>query len=234
MPSPSPSGTPLPLARGAHGRAAVERLFPAARSALARRGWLAPCVFGLRAGARALAMCHSHAQPVAREHPADTCGMVRWARGMAVMAGPDTACRALGPWLRVGCVRWCVLTLWGLADGDDMLASASGDQTIRVWDMQPERPEVTATLRGHKGSVKSVQFRPQSRFELVSGARGGDIILWDTRVGQGAVTTLSVQVWRTFFPPIYRALPAASRPKKDTRACSARNAVLWRGRLPGA
>jgi WD40 repeat protein len=87
-----------------------------------------------------------------------------------------------------------VLT-WGLlAEGDDKLASASGDQTIRVWDMTPERPEATATLRGHKGSVKSVQFRPRSRCELVSGARGGDIILWDTRVGQGAVTAMSVKV----------------------------------------
>ena len=82
----------------------------------------------------------------------------------------------------------------GDAEGDDMLASASGDQTIRVWDMMPGRPEAVATLRGHKGSVKSVQFRPHSRFELVSGARGGDIILWDTRVGQGVVSALSVKV----------------------------------------
>lgn len=57
--------------------------------------------------------------------------------------------------------------------------------------MQPERPEAIATLRGHKGSVKSVQFRPHSRCELVSGARGGDIILWDTRVQQGGVSALS-------------------------------------------
>ena len=74
------------------------------------------------------------------------------------------------------------------------MASASGDQTIRVWDMLPGCPEAVATLRGHKGSVKSVQFRPNSRCELVSGARGGDIILWDTRVRQGAVTSISVQV----------------------------------------
>ena len=89
-----------------------------------------------------------------------------------------------------------VLTIMGLAEGDDMLGSASGDQTIRVWDMSPDRPEVVATLRGHKGSVKSVQFRPHSRCELVSGARGGDIILWDTRVTQGAVTAVSVKVRR--------------------------------------
>lgn len=82
-----------------------------------------------------------------------------------------------------------------------MLASASGDQTIRVWDMQNQFPEAVATLRGHKGSVKSVQFRPNSRCELVSGARGGDIILWDTRVGQGSVTTLSVKVCPLPAPP---------------------------------
>lgn len=123
-----------------------------------------------------------------------------------------------------GCTMFALfgaLMRWEMADGDDMLASASGDQTIRVWDMQPDRPEVTATLRGHKGSVKSVQFRPQSRCELVSGARGGDIILWDTRVGQGAVTTLSVQVSPPPipFPPLLRSLTAAHCPREGMLAC---------------
>ena len=89
------------------------------------------------------------------------------------------------------------------AEGDSMLATASGDQTIRVWEMESARPELTATLRGHKGSVKSVQFRPHSRCELASGARGGDIILWDTRVELGAVTALSVKVF--FFNLPWRA-----------------------------
>jgi WD40 repeat protein len=76
-----------------------------------------------------------------------------------------------------------------------MLASASGDQTVRVWDMTPNsQPEAIATLRGHRGSVKSVQFRPQSRSELVSGARGGDIILWDARVREEAMSVLHVKV----------------------------------------
>ena len=75
-----------------------------------------------------------------------------------------------------------------------MLATASGDQTIRVWDMRPQQPEAVATLRGHKGSVKAVEFRPHSRNQLVSGARGGDVILWDTRTSSGqAMSVLNVK-----------------------------------------
>eukprot|EP00288_Rhodomonas_lens_P008930 CAMPEP_0177742490 /NCGR_PEP_ID=MMETSP0484_2-20121128/28686_1 /TAXON_ID=354590 /ORGANISM="Rhodomonas lens, Strain RHODO" /LENGTH=171 /DNA_ID=CAMNT_0019256821 /DNA_START=663 /DNA_END=1174 /DNA_ORIENTATION=- len=68
------------------------------------------------------------------------------------------------------------------SDGDSLLATASGDQTIRVWNMDDREPELTATLRGHKGSVKSVRFRPESQHEIVSGAREGSIVLWDTRI----------------------------------------------------
>ncbi|KAJ1485312.1 WD40-repeat-containing domain protein [Baffinella frigidus] len=85
------------------------------------------------------------------------------------------------------------------SDGDDLLATACGDQTVRVWELSSNHPELKATLRGHEGSVKSLQFRPGSQNELISGARSlqfrpgsqnelisgareGNIHLWDTRV----------------------------------------------------
>eukprot|EP00960_Hanusia_phi_P077745 768737-Hanusia_phi.AAC.5 len=46
-------------------------------------------------------------------------------------------------------------------------------------------------LRGHKSSVKSVQFRPGSQQELVSGAREGSIFLWDARVKSDCCSTRS-------------------------------------------
>jgi hypothetical protein len=64
-----------------------------------------------------------------------------------------------------------------------------------------QHPELKATLRGHQGSVKSVQFRPGSQCELASAAREGNILLWDIRVHSstaGAVQpTLAFEV-RTF------------------------------------
>lgn len=143
------------------------------------------------------------------------------------------------------------------ADGDDLLASASGDSTIRVWDLSRtvcpslsalrlhllalaesfvgttraheeqadlvchtrnfatlrgewrqieqfqcgawvlnclplalQHPELKASLRGHFGSVKSVQFRPGSQQELASGARDGSILLWDIRSPTGIASTV--------------------------------------------
>ena len=62
-----------------------------------------------------------------------------------------------------------------------MLATASGDQSIRIWDLSAPHPALKSTLRGHVSSVKAVKFRPYSNTELVSGAREGNIFLWDTR-----------------------------------------------------
>ena len=78
-----------------------------------------------------------------------------------------------------------------MADGDDLLATASGDQTIKLWDLSSHEPVEKLMLRGHKSSVKSVQFRPGSQNELVSGAREGSIFLWDVRVKNDGCTTRS-------------------------------------------
>ena len=80
-----------------------------------------------------------------------------------------------------------------MADGDDLIASASGDQTIRVWDLSRTHPVLKATLRGHGGSVKSVQFRPGSQNELVSGAREGSILFWDIRAPDGSTASAPTQ-----------------------------------------
>jgi len=166
------------------------------------------CIYGLR-----VVVC---AGPVATRSPSRSSTGHTCESYDSLLVGCSSKARAVDIVMVSGCVMVALfgaLTRWDRADDDDMLASASGDQTIRVWDMQPDSPEAIATLRGHKGSVKSVQFRPQSRCELVSGARGGDIILWDTRVGQGAVTTLSVQVRRPPPPPPHTLVHCRSLPQ---------------------
>lgn len=56
-----------------------------------------------------------------------------------------------------------------------------------------QHPVLKATLRGHGGSVKSVQFRPGSQNELVSGAREGSILFWDVRAPEGQTSSAPTQ-----------------------------------------
>lgn len=64
---------------------------------------------------------------------------------------------------------------------DYVLATASGDQTARVVDMQTQ--QTMCTLSGHKSSVKQVRFRPGDDNMVTTSARDGTVQLWDLRCG---------------------------------------------------
>ena len=72
---------------------------------------------------------------------------------------------------------------------DELLATASGDQSIRVTTVASSARSATRTLhilRGHEGTVKSVAWDPNhDGVVLCSGGREGSICLWDLRVGEG-------------------------------------------------
>jgi WD40 repeat protein len=104
--------------------------------------------------------------------------------------------------------RTYVRSLLFWPDGET-LASASGDQTIHLWDVgslgsspplagplgpvsrsksefrnRPPRPRVTelqpyATLRGHRLEVWSLALCPDNT-TLVSGSKDGSVCVWDT------------------------------------------------------
>jgi WD40 repeat protein len=73
------------------------------------------------------------------------------------------------------------------------LASASWDQTIKLWDVQTGKE--LATLKGHTGWVTSVAFSPDGktlasaggeRSEESSGSADRTIKLWDVQTGKEA------------------------------------------------
>ncbi|RYP42809.1 hypothetical protein DL768_010207 [Monosporascus sp. mg162] len=62
-----------------------------------------------------------------------------------------------------------------------MLASASDDKTVRLWDTATGR--LRQTLEGHNGIISSVAFSPDSKM-LVSASFDKTVRLWDTARGR--------------------------------------------------
>lgn len=61
------------------------------------------------------------------------------------------------------------------------LLSASGDQTLRLWDAETG-PEIRS-FAGHQSAVASVAFSPDGQ-RLLSGSHDGTLRLWDGESGQ--------------------------------------------------
>eukprot|EP00884_Botryococcus_braunii_P004829 jgi/Botrbrau1/14347/Bobra.0014s0004.1 len=64
---------------------------------------------------------------------------------------------------------------------DTRMLTASGDQSVGVWDTQLAR--CISFCGGHDGSVKTVSYHPQQLHVFASGGRDGHVKVWDTRVG---------------------------------------------------
>ncbi|CAK3974335.1 related to WD40 repeat-containing L2DTL [Lecanosticta acicola] len=69
----------------------------------------------------------------------------------------------------------------GFSSDDYVLATASGDQTARVVDMQTQ--QTMCVLTGHKSSVKQVRFKPSDDNMVTTSARDGTVQIWDLRCG---------------------------------------------------
>jgi WD40 repeat protein/serine/threonine protein kinase len=83
-------------------------------------------------------------------------------------------------------------------DGETM-ASASADQTIRIWDVSdPNDGKLQRTLHGHTAEVWRIALLPDSR-TLISGAKDGSVYVWDTEKpppDTGCVTLVNIAGWR--------------------------------------
>ncbi|PKU63154.1 denticleless protein homolog B [Dendrobium catenatum] len=74
---------------------------------------------------------------------------------------------------------------------DSQLLTASGDQTIKLWNA--EKRKCIGLLTGHTGSVKSVSSHSSNPELFVSGSRDGSFAIWDLRCkfGSHGVSRLS-------------------------------------------
>jgi serine/threonine protein kinase/WD40 repeat protein len=99
------------------------------------------------------------------------------------------------------------------------LASASADQTIRLWDLTDlgnvPPPRV---LLGHRQEVTRLALLPDNR-TLVSGAKDGSVLVWDTAKIQHANTRVilpvTVAMWQ--FAPDSKSVLALDRQGQLTR-----------------
>ena len=65
------------------------------------------------------------------------------------------------------------------------LASASGDQTLKLWDAATGQELLT--LKGHTGEVTGVSFSPDGK-RLASASDDQTLKLWDVATGQELLT----------------------------------------------
>jgi WD40 repeat protein/class 3 adenylate cyclase len=105
-----------------------------------------------------------------------------------------------------GHTDWIGRIAWS-ADGG-MLASPSGDATIRLWNA--ETGNLLRTLIGHQGVVHSVAFDPGGRV-LASGSDDGTIKVWDVGTGKLLRTLAAHQmaVTAVAFDPAGRGMASA-------------------------
>lgn len=67
------------------------------------------------------------------------------------------------------------------------LASASGDTTVRIWDLMTETPLYTCT--GHKHWVLLVSFSPDCS-KIASGSMDHNVFIWNAETGEQVGNTL--------------------------------------------
>ncbi|XP_045899403.1 denticleless protein homolog [Micropterus dolomieu] len=63
--------------------------------------------------------------------------------------------------------------------GEPHVVTAAGDQMARLWDVKSG--DLLGSFKGHLCSLKSVAFTPQEKAVFCTGARDGNIMVWDTR-----------------------------------------------------
>ncbi len=100
---------------------------------------------------------------------------------------------------------------WSVAFSPDgkTLASASGDETIKLWNIT--NGSLKATLLGHTDSVTSITFSPNGQL-LVSSSYGKTIKVWDLQTEKVIHTlTNNTEIYSVVFSPNGKILASSGR-----------------------
>lgn len=111
-------------------------------------------------------------------------------------------------------------------DRDTKLLTASGDQSIKLWDAETE--QCIVSFRGHGGSVKSVaSHRNGAGNVFASGARDGAIMLWDVRTSESCKCWMTGETFRKHVGKVEEAhaLPGTRRVRKRCRIGRGKHAL---------
>ncbi|BBH00446.1 Transducin/WD40 repeat-like superfamily protein [Prunus dulcis] len=109
---------------------------------------------------------------------------------------------------------------------DTQIMTASGDQTIKVWDIQEKK--CTAILMGHTGSVKSLCPHPTNPEIIVSGSRDGSFALWDMRCNSSSKNIHGeIAICSTAVVKGAHLFPRAKRVRRGKAASMSITSVLY-------
>jgi WD40 repeat protein len=107
-----------------------------------------------------------------------------------------------------------------------LLASASADRTVKLWDVATGTER--RTLQGHGDRVRSVAFSPDGR-QLASGSDDKVVKLWDVATGreERALTGHTAAVRRVAFSPDGQRLAAATDAAKRVMTLGSGEITMW-------
>ena len=71
-----------------------------------------------------------------------------------------------------------------------MLAAGGAENTIRVWDLEDNKPKSVRALRGHSAAVTGLAFAPNST-RLASAGSDGEVRIWDPHSSGKSVITVT-------------------------------------------
>jgi WD40 repeat protein len=95
-----------------------------------------------------------------------------------------------------------------ISSDNKSLASASGDKTVRLWDLATNKER--AALQGHTESVLSIAFSPDGKILASAGGYDKSVKLWDLATGKERATLQGTEaVWSVAFSPDGKTLASA-------------------------